>query len=311
MNIRVTGQTQVSNAIAYIRNSSDGLAKYQDQLSSGLRVKLPSDDPVQYPALARAKAESARLTAYAATMSDATTSLNAGVSALQDANDVLTQAKQLAAQGANGDVNQNDQDALATQVDALIDRMVAAGNTQVNGHYLFGGTATDTPPFRVATTNAQGKPATIAYDGSADRGRALIGAGQTVDTKYVGSAVLQQGGGDVFQTLTSLRDALRDPAMSQAAKSQALNQSLSQIDTAQTAIGNAMGEQSSSLATLDSLQSRMQDLKLTADTRSGEIEGTDYAEAVVKMQEQENTLQASLAVSARLLQPSLLSFIGS
>ena len=54
---------------------------------------------------------------------------------------------------------------------------------------LFGGTATGARPFQVATANAQGQPATIAYAGSTDRARVLVGPGHTAATKYVGSAL--------------------------------------------------------------------------------------------------------------------------
>jgi len=304
MNVRVTGQTQTNSAVAYLRQNAAGLAKYQDQVSSGLRVKLPSDDPAQYPALARARAAGERLGAYAGTLAAANTDLNAGVGALQEATSVLTRAKQIAVEGADAGTDQQGATALATEVDGLIARMLSAANTEQDGAYLFGGTATGSPPF---AADAAGNPTTITYNGTADRGRGLIGPGQTVDTKYAGAAVFQRPGADVFQTLIGLRDDLRNPGA--GGKSQAINARLGAIDAALDAVGDTTAEQASHLAGLDALQGRMTDLKLTADTRAGEIEGTDYFDAVVRMRAQENALQATMAVSAKLLQPSLLDFI--
>jgi flagellar hook-associated protein 3 FlgL len=39
------------------------------------------------------------------------------------------------------------------------------------------------------------------------------------------------------------------------------------------------------------------------------LEGTDYAEAVLKLKQQETAFQATLGVTAKLLSPSLLDFI--
>lgn len=308
MSVRVTGQTQVANAIAFLRQQGGGLAKFNDQISSGNRVTLPSDDPTQFPTLMRAKAESGRFAAYAQTMSDATMSLNAGVDALQETNDVLVRAKALAIDGASSTTNAEGYEALATEVDGLIERAIRAGNTQIDGKYLFGGTQTGTPPFRVATTDSAGRPATIGYDGSADRTRAVIGPAQTVDTRYAGDQVFQTAGADVFAALVGLRDDLRSGVTTEA-KTKAVNARLTQLDAARDGVAERVAEQSSNLATLDALQNRMQELKLTADVRSGEIEGTDYAEAVVKMKQFENGLQATMSVTARLMQPSLLDFI--
>lgn len=310
MNFRVTAQTQTANAIAYLRQQTTAVAKYQDQVSSGLRVKLPSDDPAGYAQLARANADGLRLDTYAQTMSDATADLNAGVSALQDVNDALVQAKQLAQEGINDTTDPTSAAALATQVDALIDRVMAAGNTQSSdGKYLFGGTATGTPPFQVAATDAAGRPTAISYAGSADRARALIGPGQTVDTRYAGDQVFQQTGADAFQALIDLRDNLRNTTLSGTARTAALTQSLSAVDAARDAIGNTTGEQSAHLANLDALQTRVGDLKLAAQQRAGDIGDTDYADAVVKLNAQQTALQATVAVSAKLLQPTLLNFI--
>lgn len=311
MNVRVAGQTQTNNAIAYMRQRTAELAKYQDQVSSGLRVKLPSDDPSAFTALSQAKAASARLGAYAQNVSESTAVLNSSVSTLQDVNDALVRAKQIALEGADATANSdpNSVEALAVEVDGLIDRVLKSANAQPDGKSVFGGTAIAAQPFRVATTDAQGRPLTIAYDGAAERTRTLTGPNQTADTRYDGSQVFQQPGADVFQSLIQLRDQLRDTTLTGPARAQAFQQRVSAVDAARDAIGETTAQQSSTLATLESIQSLTGEVKLTADTRIGELSGTDYAEAVVKMQENETALQAIYATTTRLLQPGFLDFI--
>jgi len=311
VNIRVTGQTQTGNAIANMQRRAADLAKFQDQVSTGLKVRAPSDDPTAFTALSQAKAASARLGAYAQNVSDSTAVLNSSVSTLQEVNDTLVRAKQIALEGADATANTdpNSIAALASEVDGLIDRALKAANSQPDGKSVFGGTAIATPPFRVATTDAQGRPATIAYDGAAERTRALTGPNQTVDTRFTGAEVFQQPGADVFQSLISLRDALRDTSLDATARSAAFQLRISDLDAARDAVAGVTAEQASALSTLDSLQSLTSEVKLTADVRIGELAGTDFAEAVVKMQEQETALQAIFATTAKLLQPGLLDFI--
>ena len=43
--------------------------------------------------------------------------------------------------------------------------------------------------------------------------------------------------------------------------------------------------------------------------RAGELEGTDYADASVRLQNAESLFQATLAASARLVPPSLIDFL--
>jgi flagellar hook-associated protein 3 FlgL len=309
MNIRVTGQTQTAAAAANLQRQSAALAKFQNQLSSGQRVVLPSDDPAAFPALTVARVNSGRLATYAQTAADATTVLNTGVDALQEVNDTLVRAKQLALEGANAATEGAAAfEALAAEVDGLIGRAIRAANTDADGLRLFGGTAAGTAPFR-AVTDAQGNVTSVAYDGTADRSRVLIGPGQTIDTRYAGSDVFQRPGADVFQSLIQLRDDLRNPALTQPQKAAALNGRIADLDAARGAVSEATAEQASALAQLEAVQARVADLKLAADTRVGEVGATDFADAVVKLKEQETVFQAALAVSANILQPSLLDFI--
>lgn len=311
MNTRVTNLTQTNNSIAYMRQRAADLAKYQDQVSSGVRVGKPSDDPGAFPAISQVKAASLRLGAYSQNVSDSTAVLNAGVSTLQEVNDMLVRAKQIALEGADATAttDPNSLEALATEVDGLIDQALKSANSQPDGKAIFSGTAISTQPFSVATTDAQGRPLTIAYNGADERTRTLTGPAQTVDTRYVGSDVFQKPGGDVFQSLITLRDNLRNNTLSGPARAQAFSQNLTDLDTARDAVGTVTADQSSNLATLESVSNLTREVKLTADERIGDLQGTDYAQAVVKMQEQETALQAIYATTSKILQPGLLDFI--
>jgi flagellar hook-associated protein 3 FlgL len=311
MNLRVTVLTQNDNAVANIRARSAELAKFQSQVTSGLRVQRASDDPRAFPSLVEAKAATNRLATYEITVGDASTTLGNVEGVLQDTNNALVRAKQIALEGADSTTDPASREALAAEVDGLLDRVLQAANSRPDGSALFAGTATATAPFRVATRDAQGRPATIAYDGATEAARVVTGRGTTVDTRLVGSEVFQQTGGDVFATLISLRDTLRGsvPLPPGTTFSAAMTQRIADVDAARTALSSTVGEQASSTATLEGLKNLIADSKLDFTARAGELEGTDFAQAVVKMQEQQTALQAIYAVTARLSDPGLLDFI--
>ena len=309
MNLRVTALTQNSNAIANIRQRSADLAKYFDQVSSGVQVKRASDSPSKYPALTEAKAASARLKSYANTVGEATAVLNAGVSAIQDVNDILVRAKNIALQANDASTTPESREAHAAEVDSLINRALTTVNARPDGKSLFSGTAVTTTPF-TATLDAQGRPTAVTYAGSDDRARVVTGRGTTTETRYVGSEVFQRPGADTFGSLIALRDALRGELPPGSTFNQAMDQSVADLGTARDTLGEALGEQSASLATLSTLANVISDAKLDFDARAGDLEGTDYAEAIVKMQEAQTALQAIYAVTAQLADPGLLDFIG-
>jgi flagellar hook-associated protein 3 FlgL len=309
MNVRVTNQTQSANAVYFLRQQAGEAARFQDQLSSGLKVKVASDNPAAFASVTQSLAISRRTGTYQQTINDATADLNTGVSSLVDAGQVVAKAKQLAISAANSGNDTSEYEAYASEVDSLLNQMLDIANRQSDGRYLFGGTADGAKPFRVGTLTPGGKPASIAYDGAAERASGRIGPSQTVDTKYVGSQVFQAAGADVFAELIGLRDDLRDTSLPSGTKAKAISDRIGTLDAAQKQLGSVTGEQSAALAGMEALQERLVDLKLNADSRVTELSGTDYAEAVVKLKEQEAAYQATLGVTGRLIQPSLLDFI--
>ncbi len=309
MNIRVTAQTQTASALANFRRQQTNIARVQDQISTGLRITTASDGPADYVAINQAKSTSRRSVTYAQTLNDAATDLNTSVSALLEGTNALVRAKQIAQEGVDQTLDPNSRQALATEVDSLIERMVQAGNVQSDGKYLFGGTAVETPPFVVTSLTPGGQPTAVSYTGADTRARGLISPNQTVDTKHVGSQVFQKSGADAFAALINLRDTLRDSSLSDGQRSAALTQQVGAVDAARDGLSEITGEQAAALAGIEAIRFRVSDLKLSADTRSSELESTDYAEAVVKLREQDNAFQATLAISARLFQTSLIDFL--
>jgi flagellar hook-associated protein 3 FlgL len=308
VDLRVTSLMQADRIVSNLRLSVNRQDVLQQAISTGVRVQQPSDGPAAYLGARQADALVRRLDAYVTTTGDATNGLNASVSALQDVTQLLTNAAGLASQGINATTDSSSFGALAAQVDGLIDRMLALGNTQVDGRYLYGGTATQQPPFKVTAQNAAGAPTTIAYQGATQRARALIGPGQTVDTHYAGSQVFQ-GNGDVFQALMGLRDTLRDTTLTSTARTQALTQQMGQLETARTGVLQTVGEQSAALESLDAVQTRLSDVQVSLKERSGDLVGTDFADAVVRLQAEQTAYQAALSVAAKTFTPGLLDLL--
>ena len=309
--MRVTTLAQTNNAISYIEQQSATLAQVQNQVSTGIRVNQPSDDPVAFAQISQVKATVSRLTTYTQNISTATSTLNNSVSTLSDVNNLLVQAQQLAQEGADASTNSNQTDraALATQVNSLINQALGDANSQPDGRSLYAGTATSTVPFTVATTNAKGEPETIAYNGAAQSASVTTGENQTVNTRYAGSGVFQQPGADVFQALIGLRDNLENTSLSSTQLNTALNQSITQLTSARSAINDVTGQQSADLASLQTLSNTVSTSQLASQTQLTDLQSTDYASAVVQVQAQQTQLQAIYAMTAQLVQPGFLSFI--
>ena len=193
MTVPISLLSLTQQSIAETTRQNTTLAKLQEQASTGKVLTAPSDNPALAAALAANSAQSAQYGAYLDTINTVTSTLNEGVSVMQDASNILVSAKSLALQGAQSDNDANARSALAQQVDVLIQQLVGIANTQQNGRYLFSGDSVGTKPFAVTGTNPDGTTSQVSYQGSSNIPSTLAGPGQSVTPYIDGSVVFGTG----------------------------------------------------------------------------------------------------------------------
>jgi flagellar hook-associated protein 3 FlgL len=307
MELRVSQQTMVNSAIFYEQQQTAAMSRLQEEASSGNRILAPEDDPLGTVAVINYSAQDAADTTDLANISTATNNLNVSVSTLQNVNNILTQAKQLAIQGGNPAYDSSSLGSLGDQANALLQQMISAANTQNNGQYIFSGTKSQTTPFVV---DASGN---VNYVGGSQRASVPIGTSQSVDTYYAGSEVFQSatsGGPNAFQVLQGLRDDLYNKNnLSSADQIQAISNTIAQISDVSNNVERITGEQSASLQNLTAVQGQIQDVQLQTKQLSGNIQSADMASVLTQLTAQQNLLQATLDTTSKVLSLSLLDFI--
>ncbi len=245
--MEITAQMQANQAMGFLQTQQTQLGTLESQIASGIGLQQSSDNPGAFATVMQDNAQNLNYSTYLTTISSATNTLNTSVSALNNIQSIVTQASSITQQGINGATGVSGLSALASQVNALIGSLLTTANSQVNGQYIFGGTATNTPPFAITSSDSSGNPTAITYQGSNQAGETLIGPSQTVNTQYAGNGILQQPGTDLFQTLITIRDDLSNSNLSQNQLASALTQQLSTLQQAGTNVENAIGTQSASL----------------------------------------------------------------
>jgi flagellar hook-associated protein 3 FlgL len=306
----VTSLSQVNTILYYLDQQSSSLAKLTNEASTGNQIQVPSDNPAGTVSVMTGNAQVTQYSAYLSNINNVTNTLNSSVSALTSVVSILQQASQLASEGANSTTSTTAYEPLAEQVDGLINQTLTLANTQFNNQYIYGGTATGTKPFSVATTNSAGLPQTITYNGAAESGQTVVGANQSVNSTYNGSQVFQSAGGDVFQALIGLRDLLRNTNnLSQTQQQQALSQQIGVLQNAQTSVQTVEGHQSADLQNLTALQTQVTSLQTATKQQVSDVRTADLPTVLENLTAEENTFQVTLAAAGRIFDQNLLTFL--
>jgi flagellar hook-associated protein 3 FlgL len=189
--MRITPQTMLNNALASLDRHTNRLGKLQAQAASGKKLERPSDNPGDLGLLLAAKAQDQRLEQYVAGIRASRSSLEVSTAALQDAGNVLSQARAIAIEASHSVNSPQALEAFARQVDGLLNRLAETANQQYAGRYLFAGAASETKPFEIVR-DSDGRPVAARYEGASLRDAAPISPGQTVATLYSGEEIFQK-----------------------------------------------------------------------------------------------------------------------
>jgi flagellar hook-associated protein 3 FlgL len=269
------------------------------QLSTGRRVSLPSDDPAAESAMI---AENSRATAadqYTANSDSLKDVLNTANSTLSSVVTLLQRAVSLGVEGANGTMNQTDLSSIATEVSNIKGQVLALANTSYAGQYLFSGTANTGAPYATDATN----PQQIDYAGNSQQNQVQIGTGLSVSANLPGSSIFSQSGANVFDALQSLVTALQSGTSSSIATAQtSVSTALGAVDTAQVFYGTTVNE-------LTSNETYLSQEKVNIATYQNTLVSSDTASAATQMTQAETALNATVAAAAKINQVSLLDYL--
>jgi len=291
---RVTQSMMGDQLLGNVRQLQRRLLDAQDALSSGKTLREPSDDPQGAALVNGLRAQSRDLSSLSRTVGFGRAVLAAQDDALDQAEDLMVRAKEIAAQQAGTLATVESRQAAAEEIDAIERQLIALGNTEIDGRQVFGGLASGTPVF--ADPDDPGFDPLNPYAGPADPFSIRSAPGATVRLTTPGGAVF----GSSIAALDDLRQTLA-----------AGNSSTANIDPLETATDALRVERTSVGGRARQLGDRASELtssvsKVTA--RLGEIESADYATVVTELTQLQTALEATLT-SSRTLQTSILDYL--
>ena len=186
--MRVSNDTLRSAFLAALDDARRRVVETQHQVSTGLRVNNPSDDPVAAARIAHLDASLSRLDQYQANSTFARNQLGLEEESLNVAIDHLQRIRELTLQANNATMSAGDRHIIATELKQHRDALLTIANTtDVDGRYLFSGYSESTRPF---TTGAGGN---VVYNG--DQGQRSL---QISDSRFV---AVNDSGAEVFQRI--------------------------------------------------------------------------------------------------------------
>jgi flagellar hook-associated protein 3 FlgL len=297
--MRISFQTGYRNALADIERSAADLAKYQQQVSSGKRLEVPSDDPTAAAGAVKEHTEIGTLDQFTQSADSANSRLTVIDTVLSDVINKLTQAQATTASAMGNTATTQQRQSAADDLAGIRDSLFASFNTTFRGTYLFGGTDTTTAPYVQNPDGSIGP-----YLGSTTTQSVDVNRQKAVQVTYNADGVTR--GTDATDVFGVLQNLIADVQSGNQANMQtgmdALKRAFDRAISTQSKVGtdeNAVADE----------QSRLDSMRRAAAARLSTEEDTNMAAAITGLSSADTAHKAALSAAATINKLSLLDYL--
>jgi len=322
MSFRVTQSMMNTQLLRNITSNMGRMNNLQNQLSTGMKINKPSDDPVGITFALRYRSELDSNDQYSKNVSSALSMLEYTDTSIGQAGDIMQRVRELLVKGANGTLEQTSLDAIKVEMSQMYNQMVEIGNSQFNGKQVFNGEMTGEKPYPTmgvdGTTDLTVDPPLLkAYQVSSDNGsiKYELSAGMKLGINITGNEVFGAGisptatkaeiesSDNVFLLLQRANDMLS------SGDQDGISKLIGQVESRMNTMLTKRAEVGAKVNRIDIVQNRLSDIEINLKTVQAKTEDADMAEVITNMKTEENVYQASLSVGAQLIRPSLVDFL--
>jgi flagellar hook-associated protein 3 FlgL len=295
MAIRVTQTMLNNNMLRNLTNSMGKMDKLQEQLSSGMLISRPSDDPVIASRAMLYRSNLAEIEQFQRNVSEARSWMELSDQSLDEAGTILQRVQELVVYSGNVALETDSLEAIAKEIEQLKEHLGNIANQTVAGSYIFAGTDTKTAPYDPAAGDFT--------KGNAEQIVLELNKSIYVPVNVNGQQIFNFPDKDnnIFKLLDSV---IADLKAGKSAKDR--------IPDLTRQMDNLLAERASlgaRINRLDLIDERLANEETNIQTLKSENEDADVAKVITELKTQENVHRAALGAGARIIQPSLLDFL--
>jgi len=274
----------------------------QTQLTTGLKINNVSDDPSAIPDLWQTRSNLDQVQQINSNLGQVQTEVNTAESVLENAVTLVEQAETLGTQGADDTVAATTRTDLGNQLGSVLQQLVSASNTQVEGRYIFSGDSDQTAPYSYDPT--QTYPVS-SYQGATSTRLIQAPDGSTFSVALTAQQIFDSPNAEqnVFESISSLQQALLNN------DSAGINSALGDVQSADTYLNQQLAFYGTVQDHVASSINYCQNYQTQLQTQLSGIEDADETQSITELTQTQTQLQAALESRAQMPRQSLFDFL--
>jgi flagellar hook-associated protein 3 FlgL len=285
---RITNMMISNQIVAEINASQNTLDRTEEELSSGLTINEPSDDPSGAGLAVQLNGQLSDISRYSDNATDASGWTGQATTALTTIENDMQRVQELVTEAGNGTNSATDLQNISEEVSQLQASISTALGTQYNGQSVF--TGVDSGSSTTAVTR-------------------LISPGTTVTVNVDASSLLNptDGSSGLMATLDQIQDDLNG---TNGGSSSNLNTTdLSNLQANLAGISQLQTEVGATSDQVTMAQTSLQSMTTSVTSELSDDEDVNYATAETDYSDEEAAFEAALKAGASIVQDSLMDFL--
>lgn len=279
----------------------------QSQISSGVRVSKPSDDPGAVTDILQIEFDLSSIQQATSNLNSVKGEVDTADGVLSNASQLLDQVRALGAQGASGTQSATARATLANQVEQILSQLVNISRTTYSGQYLFSGDQSGSPAYQLNLSSPtgvdrlqNGAATKLVADGNGGTFAVRKTAADIFDARNADDT---PAAGNVFNAVNSLRLALVNNDQG------GITAALDSLRSAQDWLSLQQGFYGAAQQRITSALDAAQQLQAQWQGTLSSLRDTDIAAASTDLASERLTQQAALQAQSSYPRTSLFDYL--
>lgn len=330
--MRITNQMMSKSFLRDLGRNQNYMKKINDQLTSGKEIRRPSDNPFKVARSMQLNRDIGANTQYNENIKDTTNWLDTTDTALEQLGNSFQRFRELMISAGNAAYGSDEKKAIKDEMNEKVNEISQILNSSFDGKYIFGGTKVNSKPV-ASSRNIETKNNYINLSGNDGEVLSLdnldesvqnqinmidkklnveISQGVTMEYSVSATDILmfkdKKGGSvNVMELLKGITDDIDSANPDNSSK--VTNEYLKSMDETITNLLKIRAEVGAKQNRMEAAGDQNDEQNFNLTDILSQTEDIDFAEKNIQATVAQSVYMASLQVSAKIIQPSLLDFL--
>lgn len=328
--MRITNGMINSNYLANVQTNLKNISTLQNQLASGNNVSSGADNPSVASRIMKLNDELSSNTQYSSNIKSMNHILDTTDTALSECNNVLSRVRTLVVKAGNGTYTEDEISSIKDEVVSCVKELGDELNSSYSGTYIFGGSKIDSKPITVDSStgamsyaDASGAAVTSGADVTqiGTKLYADISQGVSINYNVTASDLLQFTNNSgtainatsvfsqIISNLGTLSNNSATDAAQDTAKTNLENTNLTDLDSIIQNFTTVRAKVGTLENRMDTVATVNEDQNYNMTSSLSDVQDIDMAEKEVDYSTAQTVYKASLQVSSKVLETTLLDYL--